>query len=97
MQKALEIYNKTNQKIKALGLAGFLIGWDMQTEAPKCADHNAEMATLSEMGYLLETSLEYKNAIDTLYEKRDELSELLKHEIIVAKEAPSFSVRWSLN
>ena len=85
-QKALEIYNKTNQKLKALGFAGFLMGWDMQTEAPKCADHSAEMATLSEMGYLLETSPEYKQAIDTLYENRDNLSELLKHEITVAKE-----------
>ena len=86
MQKALEIYNKTNQKIKALSFAGFLIGWDMQTEAPRCADHNAEMATLSEMSYLLATDPEYKGAIDTLYNHRNELDELLNHEITVAKE-----------
>lgn len=87
MNKALEIYNQTNKKLKALSFAGFIIGWDMQTEAPKRADHSAEMATLSEMNYLLATSSEYKSAIEKLYENRNELDPLLKHEITLAKQS----------
>ena len=87
MQKALEIYNNTNKKLKALSLAGFLIGWDMQTEMPKNADHADQMATLSEMEYLIATDKEYKQAIDTLYNNRESLNEILKHEITVMKES----------
>ncbi len=86
MQKALEIYNSTNKKLKALSLAGFLIGWDMQTEMPKKANHGEQMATLSEMEYNLSTSEEYKNAINVLFENKESLSDLLKHEITVMKE-----------
>lgn len=67
MNNALKIYNETNKKIKALSLAGFLIGWDMQTEMPKKADHSNQLATLSEMEYSLATTPEYKNAIDVLF------------------------------
>ena len=86
MDNALRIYNETNKKIKALSLAFFLIGWDMQTEQPKNADHGEQMATLSEMEYNISTSPEYKDAINTLYENRDSLNDLLKHEITVMKE-----------
>ena len=87
MEKALKIYNETNKKIKALSLAGFLIGWDMQTEMPKNADHGEQMATLSEMEYQIATSPEYNQAIDCLFNNREKLSEILKHEITVMKEA----------
>ena len=87
MNNSLKIYNETNKKIKALSLAGFLIGWDMQTEMPKKADHGEQLATLSEMEYNLSTAPEYKNAIDVLYNNKESLDELLKHEITVMKEA----------
>ena len=87
MNNSLKIYNETNKKIKALSLAGFLIGWDMQTEMPKKADHGEQLATLSEMEYNLSTAPEYKNAIDVLYNNKEILDELLKHEITVMKEA----------
>ena len=73
MNNSLKIYNETNKKIKALSFAGFLIGWDMQTEMPKKADHGEEMATLSEMEYNLATAPEYKNAIDVLYNNKEPL------------------------
>ena len=87
MNNALKIYNETNEKIKALSLAGFLIGWDMQTEMPKKADHSKQLATLSEMEYNLATTPEYKNAIDLLFANKDSLDEVLKHEITVMKES----------
>ena len=87
MNNALKIYNETNKKIKALSLAGFLIGWDMQTEMPKKADHSNQLATLSEMEYSLATTPEYKNAIDVLFANRDSLDEVLKHEVTVMKES----------
>ncbi|MBQ7408399.1 MAG: carboxypeptidase M32 [Clostridia bacterium] len=86
MQQALKIYNDTNKKIKALSFSGFLIGWDMQTEMPAKSNHGEQMATLSEMEYTLSTSPEYVNAINVLYQNLNELNDLLKHEIIVAKE-----------
>ena len=86
MQKALQIYNDTNKKLKALGLAQFLIGWDMQTEMPKKANHGDQMATLSEMQYNIATSEEYKNAIDVLFNNKDALDDVLRHEITVMKE-----------
>lgn len=86
MLKSLEIYNETNKKLKALGYAGYLIGWDIQTEAPKRANHFKETETLSEMQYKLSTSPEYKCAIIDLYAHLSELDEVLAHEITLAKE-----------
>ena len=87
MENALKIYNETNKKIKALSLAGFLIGWDMQTEMPPMANHGEQMATLSEMEYNIATAPEYKQAINTLFERKEELNDILKHEITVMKES----------
>lgn len=86
MQNALKVYNETNKKLKALSLAGFLIGWDMQTEMPKMADHGEQMATLSEMEYNVATAPEYKQAIDVLFNNKQKLDEVLAHEITVMKE-----------
>ena len=84
MQKSLEIYNETNRKLKALAYCGFLSGWDINTEMPPKADHEEELSALSEMSYTLQTSDEYSAAVDDLYAHRDELSDVLKHEIEAA-------------
>ena len=84
MQKSLEIYNETNRKLKALAYCGFLSGWDINTEMPPKANHEAELSALSEMSYTLQTSDEYSAAVDDLYAHRDELSDVLKHEIEAA-------------
>ena len=86
MENALKIYNETNRKLKALGYAGFLISWDMETEAPLGADHLKESAALSEMSYMLSTSEEYTAAIKTLYDNADKLTPVLSHEIKLAWE-----------
>ncbi len=84
MENALKIYNETNHKLKALAYAGFLSGWDMNTEMPSKADHEEELAELAQMRYLIATSDEYSQAIDALYAARDGLDEILRHEIEVA-------------
>lgn len=85
IKNAINVYNEVNKKLKALNYAGFLIGWDGQTESPKKANHLQEMATLSEMQYKLATDESYIQAINCLYDNRDALDDVLKHEIEVAK------------
>lgn len=82
MEKALECYKKTNEKLNALGLCYFLEGWD-STYAPTTSimARGKQMDTLSEMYYELSTSAEYENAIETLYQNRETLDEVLFHEI----------------
>ncbi len=87
MKDALKIYNQTNLKLKALGYAEFLMGWDSQTEAPKKSNHFQEMATLSEMEYKISTDKRYKKAIETLYENREKLDSVMRHEIQEAKRS----------
>ena len=87
MKKALSIYNETNKKLKALGYAEYLIGWDSQTEAPVKANHLDEMAVLSEMSYKLATDEKYTEAIETLYKHINRLNKVMRHEISEAKRS----------
>ena len=97
MQKSLDIYNETNRKLKALAYCGFLSGWDINTEMPPKADHEEQLSALSEMSYTLQTSDEYSAAVDDLYAHRDELSDVLKHEIeaAVLSKQKLKKVRWT--
>jgi carboxypeptidase Taq len=88
MQEALKIYQETNKKLKAFFLAMYLHGWDSSTEAPKDAMtyRSTQLGTLSEMYYHLQTDPAYEGAIETLYEHQDELDDILRHEIQIARK-----------
>lgn len=82
MEQALKTYQKTNERLNALGLCYFLEGWD-STFAPTASilARGKQMATISELYYEFSTSPEYESAIQTLYERRCSLDEVLRHEI----------------
>lgn len=88
-EQALKIYNDTNRKLKVFSLFNFLSGWDAETEAPDGAvlSRGETLGDMSEMYYELANSEEYKTAIETLYQNREELDGILRHEIEVAKKS----------
>lgn len=88
MQEALRQYQDTNKKLKGLGLAMFLHGWDSSTEAPRDAMtyRATQLGALSEMMYRLATDPAYEAAIETLYVHRVELDATLAHEIVKARK-----------
>lgn len=88
VEKALEVYQFTNRRMKALHLAFFLEGWDRETLAPRISAEAraAEIGTLSEMSYELTTSPEYLEAIEVLFAHREELSAVLAHEVTELKK-----------
>lgn len=83
MENALKIYRETNSKLKAFNFVMFLNGWDTSTIAPHDAmEHRSkQLGVLSEMYYHLATSQEYENAIEKIYQSRDQLDSVLAHEI----------------
>ena len=86
MQQALEFYKKQRRKIIAFNYVGFLVGWDMETDAAEqsiMAD-SEQVAVISEMTYQLMTDPEFEQAVATLYSQRDSLDDVLRHEIEVA-------------
>lgn len=84
-----EKYQEIVRKINAYKFVCYLISWDSQTEAPDgCFEERAkQMKVLSEENYKLLTSEETTKVVDELYEKRDQLDDVLKHEIIVFKDS----------
>ena len=84
-----EKYQEIVKKIKAYNFVCYLISWDSQTEAPDgCFEERAkQMKVLSESNYKLLTSNETIEVVNELYERRNELDEVLKHEITVFKES----------
>lgn len=89
MNEIIEKYKKIRAKIKAFEYAMWIIGWDSATEAPKgCFEERAKQTgVLSEELYKLQTSDEYIEIIDKLYENRASLDSILKHEIEVVKKS----------
>ena len=86
MQKALDFYLQQRRKIVALNYVGFVISWDMETDAAEnsiMAD-SEQVAVVSEMSYLLMTDPEFEKAVATLYDNKEQLDEVLRHEIEVA-------------
>ncbi|MFW5888889.1 MAG: carboxypeptidase M32 [Bacillota bacterium] len=76
------------KKMKAYRYALSLIGWDSNTEAPRNAfKRRANMtAYLSKELFKLQTSKEYQEIVYGLYDKYDELDDLLQREIEKAKK-----------
>ncbi|PKK97706.1 MAG: carboxypeptidase M32, partial [Tenericutes bacterium HGW-Tenericutes-2] len=84
MEKALKLYQETNQKLKAFYLVMFLHGWDSSTEAPHDAMEyrSKQLGVLSEMYYRISTDPAYEQAIETLYQNKDQLDSVLSHEVV---------------
>ncbi|MGM0495516.1 MAG: carboxypeptidase M32 [Bacillota bacterium] len=75
------------KKMKAYRYALSLIGWDSNTEAPRNAFKRRSKMTayLSKELFKLQTSKEYQDIVYNLYDKYDELDDLLQREIKKAK------------
>lgn len=86
--KSLEIYQKYNVDIRAIEYALSIISWDSETIAPKgCFEERGkQISTLSKQVHILCTSKEYISAVYDLYAHRNELDEILAHEIITVKK-----------
>ena len=89
LNELLSKYQHIVKKIKANEFIFYLISWDSQTEAPVgCFEERAkQMEFLSGEHYRFLTSEDTVNTIDQLYSKRDELDEVLKHEITELKKS----------
>ena len=85
MQKELEYYLEQRKKILAMRYVNFVIDWDTQTDAAENSilANSEQAAVISEMTYRLTTEPEYERAVGVLYEHRDELDDVLRHEIEV--------------
>ena len=85
MQKELDFYLQQRKKLLAMHYVNFVIGWDMQTDAAENSilANSEQAAVISEMSYNLTTDPEYERSVGVLYEHRDELDDVLRHEIEV--------------
>ena len=85
MQKELEYYLEQRKKILAMRYVNFVIDWDTQTDAAENSilANSEQAAVISEMTYRLTTEPEYERAVGVLYQHRDELDDVLRHEIEV--------------
>ncbi len=88
MKELISKYEEYRKKLKAYNYAMWMIGWDSSTEAPKgCFEERAKYTgILSEESYKLETSPEYIDIVNNLYESKDNLDSILSHEIIQVKK-----------
>lgn len=85
MEKALDFYKKQRRKIVMFNYLNFLVSWDMETDAAEnsiMAD-SEQVAVMSEMSYQLMTEPQFELAVLTLYENRDQLDDVMRHEIEV--------------
>lgn len=85
MEKALEFYKKQRRKMIMFNYLGFLVSWDMETDAAEnsiMAD-SEQVAVMSEMTYQLTTDPQFEQAVETLYLSRDKLDDVMRHEIEV--------------
>lgn len=88
MKEYISKYEKHREKIRAYGYAMWMIGWDSSTEAPKgCFEQRGRyLGVLSEESYKLQTSDEYIDIVNNLFNNKEKLDEVLRHEIVNMKE-----------
>ncbi|MBQ7276350.1 MAG: carboxypeptidase M32 [Bacilli bacterium] len=88
LQYYINKYNETNKILRAYGYANYLSNWDAETTAAfgTIQSRNDVVGSLSELSYKLSTSAEYTETIDYLFDHRDELDDILKHEIYEMKK-----------
>lgn len=85
-KRAKKTYDDTNRRLRALALPFFLHTWEEERmPADGKAYRNGQLVELSAMSYELQTGKRYAEAIETLYESRSDLDEVLRHEIDEAK------------
>ena len=91
MKKALQFYTAQRKKLLAFQYVGFLTSWDAQTEAApgSIEADSAYQAVLSEMSYRLTTDPEFERCVEELYQQREGLDDVLRHEIEVMRKSIS--------
>ena len=81
-KRAKKTYEEVNRRLRALGLAFFLNGWEEESMPPAAKPYrNGQLVELSAMEYELRTGKKYMNSINTLYENLADLDPVLRHEI----------------
>ena len=83
MKRELEYYLAQRRKMLAMQYVDFVIGWDSQTDAAENSilANSEQSAVLSEMQYNLTTDPKFEKCVAVLYEQRDKLDDVLRHEI----------------
>ncbi len=87
MNETIALYESFRKRIKAFHYALWMISWDSLTEAPNgCYENRAiQTGVLAEEYYKIQTSQECVDTIQKLYEQREELEPVLRHEITEMK------------
>ena len=82
---ALEKYMQHRKKIVAQNYVNFVVNWDMETAAAEksIAADSEQIGVISEYNYALNTDTEFENAVEELYNNRETLDDVLRHEIEV--------------
>lgn len=88
MTETIALYESFRKRIKAYQYALWMISWDSMTEAPNGCFENRAIQTgiLSEEYYKIQTSEECVSTINYLFEHREELEPVLRHEITEMKQ-----------
>lgn len=88
MQENIQKYTEIRSQMQAYRFANFVISWDSNTEAPKgsFSARAKHSAVLSGLSYKLLTAPETIKVIEDLYKNRQELDEILSHEITLLKD-----------
>lgn len=84
MEKYIKTYVETRKKLKAYEYAMWLMSWDQETEAPKGSIpyFSKQFQVLAEEAYNIESSKDYIEAIDYLFEHLEDMTDAdLKVEI----------------
>ena len=83
MKRELEYYLQQRRKMLAMHYVDFVVGWDNQTDAAENSilANSEQAAVLSEMEYVMTTDPKFEKAVAHLFENRDKLDEVLRHEI----------------
>lgn len=84
MENYIKTYVETRKKIKAYEYVMWLMGWDQETEAPKGSlpYFSKQYQVIAEEMYAIESSQDYMDAIDYLFDHQDGIKDLdLKVEI----------------
>lgn len=89
MQKELQFYKEQRKKILAFRYVDFLTGWDMQTDAAagSIVADSVYQSALNEISYRLSTDPEFERCVETLYQQREALDDVLRHEIEVTRKS----------
>lgn len=88
MKKASEYYLNQRKKLIAQNYIDFVLSWDTETDAAEnsiIAD-SEQMSVISEYAYSLKTDPQFEQAVETLYINRNELDDVLRHEIEVMRK-----------